>query len=263
MFYLNLFMRAIREHPLKGLSFIFLCGLFILVLLAQNIVNDFLQSKIANKNQYSYFYVLMSSNENHEDVVRKLRDLEEVKQIETLNQEVIAKEVKKILSELDVNVLSPVLDMDYVGFKIIFALKTSIRSQQLVREYVERLVDKKNLILGDIKDNISDRKASEDFLFRKSHFVYPFILLSVISLWLIFFISVKRTLAKIAYLVEQYQRRRQVLLKTLLIGVGSWLVFFIIVFSFIPQVNHLNIIGAALLVLITFIGGFKKDMWES
>ena len=226
-------------------------------------MNDFLQSKIANKNQYSYFYVLMSLSENHEDVVRKLRDLEEIKQIETLNQEVIAKEVKKILSELDVNVLTPVLDMEYVGFKIIFALNTSTRSQQLVREYVERLVDKKNLILGDIKDNISDKKASEDFLLKKIHFIYPFILLSVISLWLIFFISIKRTLTKIAYLVEQYQRRRQVLLKTLLIGVGSWSAFFILVFSFIPQVNHLNITGTIILVLITFIGGLKKNMWES
>ena len=263
MFYLNLFSRAVREHPLRGFGFIFLCGLFILVLLAQNIVNEFIQSRIVKKDQFSYFYVLMSLNENHEDVVRKLRDLEEIKQIETLNQEVIAKEVKKILSELDVNMLSPILNMEYVGFKIIFALQTSTRSRQLVREYIERLVDKKNLILGDIKDNASEKKPQEDFLLGKSHLLYPLILLMVIGLWLIFFMAIKRTLTRIAYLVEQYQRRKQVLLKTLLIGVGSWLVFFILVFSFIPQVNHLNIIGAVILVIFTIIGGFKKKLWES
>jgi len=248
---------------LKGFGFVFLCGLFILVLLAQNIVNDFLESKFAKKDYFSYFYVLMSSSENHEDVVRKLRDLAEIKQIETLNQAVIAKEVKKILSELDVNTLSPMLNLEYVGFKIIFGLKTSIRSQQLVREYVERLVDKKNLILGDIKDNISEKKDQEDFLIQKSHFIYPSILLMVIGLWLVFFISLKKTLSRIAYLVEQYQRRRQVLLKTLLIGVGSWLVFFILIFSFIPQVNHLNAVGVIILVLFMIVGGFKKNMWES
>ncbi len=155
MFYLSLFFRLIREHPLKGFIFVLLGGLFVLTLLMQDTFNEFLQSKIAKKDHFSYFYVLMSSNENHEDVTRKLRDLSEIKQVETLNQEVIAEEVKKILSELDVNILDSALNIDYVGFKIIFSFKTSAKAQQLVREYVERLVGKKNLILGGIKENLS------------------------------------------------------------------------------------------------------------
>ena len=221
MFYLIAFYKILSKTPLKSLIF---------VTMSWGIVLSFAQNRALNKllfkelpDERDYFYALISDKKNRNDISRKLQNLPGIDFIRVVPREAIQKELVKILkhSRLAQYMDASFEGLDYQGLKIIFSSNVKTESQNLIRDYLFRLVGKEDLTLGPIEKRSSlALNKKQPFIFFKKYGVLFLIAIGTL-IWVFIGLSYIGSFQDSSYVIENFQRRRGVSFKIALSGMVS------------------------------------------
>ena len=262
MFYLINFYRILLNTPFKSLVFIFM---------ALSIVSGLTHSKKLDKlvfqeipDESDYFYALISNKKNTNDISRKIQNLPGIKFVQNIPSKTIKQELVKILKHSDLNeyIESSLENLDYNGLKIIFSSNIKVQSQNLIRDYLFRLVGKKNLTLGPVqKKPATVLQKQKPFMFFKKYIV----LLSIgfgITIWLLLGISYMSAFHDNSYVIENFQRRKSVSFKTVLWGMISLFTMGLLIALVIGRVDSNGVLMAILPFLIVILWHTKAREWQ-
>ena len=214
MFYLEHLLNIFIKNPFRFLAFLFSSILLVQIILNPESLLSFLKIKEDVKNPY--FNALVKSDENIEDLARKLRELPSIDRVSTISQKKISSELNKTLSKIspDSADLKDSLsnDLKLKGLKVFFKKGASEKAQDLTMEYLGRLIGKEKITLSKIfnkRNEKNAKKTKENKSLVKKEYLYGLFF----GVWIICSILFFKTFAQYTYLLEKYQRASLVRLK--------------------------------------------------
>lgn len=161
------------------------------------------------------FHVLIRSDVNVARVGRKLRSLQGVFQVVPLAESQIQKKVQKTLSQLgSEELVKEALNLGYNGLKIIFNKQVDMRVQSLVRDYLSKLVGKDNIIMGETLARQKSDRLIDRILVSMKRWGGLGIYGVLAILWLTLFILWAKGFRQEAILLQRFQRRKNIALKS-------------------------------------------------
>ena len=246
MFYLITFYKILLSTPFKSLIFIVM-GWGIVFGLAQNKKLDKVFFKEFPDGR-DYFYALISEQQNRNDISRKLQKLPGIDFIKMVSKDAIQKELIKILKHSDLGgyMDASLEQLDYHGLKVVFSSDTKMQSQELIRDYLFRLVGKEHLTLGPTQKRASAFiEGQKPFMLFKKHGVL-FLMAAGTLIWILLGLSYIKFIRDNSYVIENFQRRNSVSLKITLSGMLS---LFIMGFFLAWMIGDMDIKGVLLATL--------------
>ena len=146
--------------------------------------------------------------------------------------------------------------------KIVFKNEIQQRTQNLIRDYLSRLVGKKDITLGATRDpDVQAKKGHELLLFVKKWSFHTFIFIAIAA-WVISLLSLKKSISEVSYVIEQFQRKKKVGYKIIFSAIVA-----LIALSLLPllimQNNQWGIVGiiSTFMILSAFVF-LHKQSWS-
>ena len=262
MFYLVTFLKILLKTPFKSTIF---------VLMAWGIVFSSVQNKRLNHllfkelpDDRNYFYALILNKKNKNDISRKLNKLPGIDLIKPIAQNVIQKELAKILkySDMEEYLDDSFRQLDYQGLKIVFSRNIKKQSQNLIRDYLFRLVGKENLTLGPIQKHAAAvLNEKKPFMVFKKYSIF-YMTGTIALFWILLGISYIGSFHDSAYVIENFQRRRGVSFKTVLSGMLFLFLTGMMLASSLGNMDKRGILMATLpFLFITFLH-IRTGEWQ-
>lgn len=211
----------------------------------------------------SYFYALIASSESYQTIANQMGVLPGVHKVEILSENQIKEEVKNILGNLQVNVKDGLIDLNYVGLKIIYAKDIKPRAQNLVREYLTHLVGEGNITLGTIKSADQTLEKRNQMIATIKEWGYTFYLVLVATFWLISLVLVKAKIAETSYLLQSYQRKTKVALKMASFGMALFFIIGVAISFSLGLPKFLNLTLALALFIFGILLHTKDYSWDN
>lgn len=213
MFYLTELFRFSKNNLLGQILFSFLT--IALVVTVSNY--DSFKTRISHalpsiQNEY-YFNALVDGDLNTNSISRKISGLPGVKGIEAISATkslAVTNQLKDTL-DLDKQEITSIISMK--GLKVILDEKVSSSSIDLIREYLVRLTGKDHVVLGAVRKKIANNQSWKEVMSELKKRPLQ-VLITVLALfWSVAFLAVKRNLRQISYLIEKFQRKKNVAVK--------------------------------------------------
>jgi len=256
MFYLNEFFRCFQSNPLKILC-LFISSILFGLSVTQK---DFIQSKIKTRFTEEvitpHFFALFSKKININKMKKKLKSLPGIKGVDYINQKKIQKKVNKEIGSLKLN--SILFKKKYTAIKILFENDLSLKGQNLIKKYLNRYIGEFNVVLGK---TIGERKYKEKVDKEKgkiSKIYWGGVFSPLLVYWILSFFIFSQSIWKKSYLIESFQRKKNVHLKVLISGV-LFLLLVIMTLSHIGENSGLfwTMLLVGLFISLTFLANFK------
>jgi hypothetical protein len=262
MFYLKHFFKIITKSPLRGFFLFFLSILMVFSLGQRPFLEEQFMKMIPENKAGAYFYALISSTESYQTIASQMGALPGVHKVEILSEAQIKEEVKNIMGNLQVEIKDGLIDLNYVGLKIIYARDLKPRAQELVRDYLTHLAGEGNITLGAVKTADQTFEKKNQLITTIKQWGYSLYLIVVLTFWFIAILSLRTKIAETSYLLESYQRKRKIALKMAIVGLT---VIFLIATSTtfilgIPKV--LNMVIALVLFIVGILLHNKRYTWD-
>ncbi len=223
MFYLNQFIKNLINHPFRGMLF-FIATLFLVVIVQhRSYIQGLLVGDIAKSFSHSYFHVLIDGNISKDGLVFRLRKLSGVHDVVLQSTKSLENNLKELVEELDVAIPKSLLPEQYTGLKVILSEQATDRSILLIREYLARLYGESRVVMTPVQSTSKDRYQALASRYLKNRERINFWVILGISgmaliLWLISFFGLIKATSRKMYLLEEYQRRKNILSKVFLTG---------------------------------------------
>lgn len=218
MFYLNHFVKAILNFKISGILFVlFTIGLITATHQRKSIKKVFsLNGKTTTR---PYFNALISNDSNLSSIARKMRKLPGVKNVRVKKALEVTKELKGLQSDLDSDVLKSLSAINYSSVTIELSTAIQSRSQNLIKEYLSRLVGDSSITISGIKKPKTRtlKKNSPEVILHKWGDKYIVAILTI--LWLASCLSFANYLKNYSFLIEKFQRKSKVDLKIFTSGI--------------------------------------------
>ncbi len=179
----------------------------------QQVVELIIQKTDSTK-QNPYFHALIDGKENHARISRNLTEIPGVEKVEILPQAEIQAQVQSILTDLKVTIPADMNQLNYNGIKVFLSQGIKDHGQNLIRDYLTRLAGESNITLGNIV-NLALPIVPTKFKFFYDYLQYITIALFFVF-WFVSFRMIEQPIQKNSYLIEQFQRRKKVSVKTYL-----------------------------------------------
>ncbi len=273
MFYLDFALKKILKNPFRALSFISLSILLTSVSAYYNLIQEKVSLFTKIQTMGPSFHALVNSKENAHWIARKINEIPGVTNVNVIEKEKIASDARKQLlgivkDNLTVNesahddVTENILNSSFYGIKVVCDKGTSDRAISLLKEYMTRLAGgPENIIFGKITEfNQQVKMQGELTLFMKKELI-PIALFVIFLFWIISFFIFEGKLREASYLIEKFQRRRQVAFKTLMVYLLVTVFLSIIPLFIIANYAITNFILAIVMMLIISALDLRKNRW--
>lgn len=218
MFYLKEFNKLVKSHLVLSL----ILSISILGLMTSVIQKDRIKTELSlsKKTQMiPYFNALVSKNINAEGLKRKMKNLPGVFEVVVSEDKGIQKEISHLEKNFGKKIISELSSVNFQKIKVQLEKGIHIKNQELVREYLTRLVGKSDVTIGAIKQprNVSLKKDDLLMMFTEKVDIYLlifFMLMIAISVALLL-----KPLNNQSYIIEKFQRKEHVNIKILMSGI--------------------------------------------
>ena len=208
---------SLKNFKITGLLFVALTITLTTALHNRSNLKQFFS--LANKTiTRPYFNALVTSNVNLSTVARKIRKLPGVELVKVKTALDVKEELGSLKSELDSDVLESLAGINYSSLTIEMGRSLQVRSQDLIKEYLTRLVGKDSVTISDIKTPETIKiKKNDPYLFVNDWGdIYIIAILAIV--WLGVCLSFAKYLKNYSYLIEKFQRKSNVGLKIFATG---------------------------------------------
>jgi len=208
MFYLEHLLNILIKNPFRLIFFVLSSIFLIQVVLNPESLLSFL--KIEQEVKSPYFNALVRSDENIEDLARKLRELPSIKRVTTISEKKIFDELNKTLSEITPDSKEGLPeDLKLKGLKVFFKKDASKKAQDLTMEYLGRLIGKEKITLSKVFNQEDLKKLKTNKTLIKKEYLIG----GAFALWIMSCLLFVKKFSKYTYLLESYQRARLIKLK--------------------------------------------------
>ena len=219
MFYLKEFFKLLRDNII--LSLVFVISLTSFISLSHN---KMIVDKEVSLNQKMklnpYFNALISNNTNLNSVIRKMKNLPGVSDVQVTQSNQLKSEVNQLKERFGEGIVSSLSTLNYRKIKIELDKGIHAKNQSLIKEYLGKLVGKSSLTVGMVKTPKQIKLDREASAFKVLDWGSSYL----ISLsGLMFFIStflLARQASDISFLIERFQRKTMVKEKILISGLS-------------------------------------------
>ncbi|MBT6325533.1 MAG: hypothetical protein HOJ35_06160 [Bdellovibrionales bacterium] len=262
MFYLTHFFKSIFENPIKGLLIIFLPVALIIMSSSYRTLNNIGLQLIPMEKNESYFHVLIPLGQNHSSVRRKLSDLPEVNRVELMNKEKMQSKISQILTSLNTESDHfENFELELIGLKVIFNHGVELKSRKLIREYTMRLSDSSNVTLGKIKEAKKTTTFASVVKVLRVNWLLAFFGISLLG-WLAIFMLFSQGLKNKFILLNSFQRRNSIEVKTLLVGIGLISLLSVLTTYLLgAQTSTLTLVLAVIFPVLALLGSVRRKAW--
>jgi hypothetical protein len=248
MFYLSEFFKLLKLNKI-------LMGIFCLSIVGVITTfeqKDSLKKKILENNtskQLPYFNALVQDSVNIENIQRKMKELPGVISVAVLESKSFKRELQKLQGSFDKEILSELTDINLKKIKIVLEKGLLEKNQNLIREYLSRLAGKDSVTLGGVKAPLLNKKHSESTQVKILKWTDLY-LLSLLSLFfLISTVLLQKNVNKHAFIIERFQRRKNVKFKIMMTGATVMsLIAIVINFALAGKIS-VNIMAPVIVIL--------------
>jgi hypothetical protein len=253
MFYIKEFYKILKDNIV--LSFIFLVSfsIFFSVSHNKNLVDK--ELSLNGKMKISpYFNALVSNDINLESVLRKMKYLPGVKMVSLNKNPTIKKEIEELKNKFGASVVQSLSTLNYRKLKIELEKGIHAKNQNLIREYLTKLVGKNSLTMGSVKNPRKIKLDKSDSLLKILNWGGMYIIFISGIMFLISSILLSKQMNDISYLIEKFQRKKSVKLKIFMSGIVSLIAFiFIINMQINTNLNMYSFIAIVSTLLISYL----------
>lgn len=260
MFYLKEFLKIFRSNFLVSML---LC-LSIFGAVTTALQKDIISQKLSLNAQSEiipYFNALIHSGDGLESVRRKMKQLPGVRDIKFPKEKKISAEVSYLKENFDESLISELAVMNFKRIKVELDNGIEVKNQNLIKEYLLRLVGQDSVTIGSIKTprkiEISNNKA----LFNITTWAESYLLIFFMVLFTICLILLKKPINNHSFIIEKFQRKKDVNTKLILVGCSA--IFLLSLGANQLLTREMNIFvlipagyGLALMTILTF----KKNL---
>ena len=249
MFYLVHFFKFMYVEGRRGYLFLLFSTFIILSSLSYFPVNKMIQGRFQVAKILPYFHALIQGSHHINPVRRKLLDLADVKKVKIKKASHLHEQAKELLTDLG---LEELYDHEaYQGLQVFLRPKSENRSYLMIKEYMARLIGKSAITFGTLKyPEVSILKTKESSI-RFLHLWGYWALLGIIGLlWLLSLLSIGPGIRRYGYLIEEYQRKKNVVFKMLIFGLGGLMILYGGVFSIFENIYYYSLIGVFIFMML-------------
>src|SRR5690554_6786051 len=204
MFYLSHFFKILIDQKLKGFAFIVLSLGLSFSLLQRNEVKKIFSfsQKIIQK---PYFNALLPSGKEASIIANRLERLPGVEEVKLVKHSLAPSDIKAMGVNLSPDIIQSVLGQNYQTIKIVLEKDLELRSQNLIKEYLGRLVGDRDVTISEIKtpQKIQLNQNDPSFFIDNYGDIYIIAILSV--LWFFSCYGIINYIQLNSYLVEKFQ----------------------------------------------------------
>lgn len=210
MFYLTQFFQIYRQHSVRVTLFLVITGALFFTATHRKQIASSLGLDAKTQNHRPYFHALISSKQNTSWVARKLRELPGVDAVEVLPEKELTEQVNQLLAGMDHEVIQAVGEMELAGLKVVARPELEARSIDLIKDYLVRLTGKETTVGATVVASKTAKSTAP--MWQK--FAVEIFLAFLAIIWFSVVASLSKPLRRNSYLIEQFQRRRGVAVKT-------------------------------------------------
>ena len=219
MFYLRTFYQSVWDLKFRGISFIMMT-LGILVFAGhENTVRNLVS--VNQKVQVPYFNALIDQKIDTTGIVRKMKNLPGVLNVSVKSSRDLEQDVKKMVRDIDEAVVDNLLQVQYQGIRVELERSLETRGQKLIQEYLNRLVGRDSVTMTDVnvpKITIAKEDSYKSIFIQ---WVDQLVLFCVSIVWIFASWTCSKSLLTRSYLIEKFQRKKSVALKSYLLGMST------------------------------------------
>lgn len=226
MFYLKHFLQVIKNVKINGLLFIALTAVLVTSFQNRNYLKKVfsMTQKVVSR---PYFNALITDKINLSSVQRKMTRLPGVEKVTIKKTLDVGKELGSLSKELGSDIVKGLADLNYASVTVELANGLQVRSESLIKEYLTRLVGKTGVAISDIKKPKKLSLSKNDPYLTINNWGDIYILSIVFVLWVVSCLTLVRYLKNYAYLIEKFQRKKNVAFK---IYMGGFLTISLLAF---------------------------------
>ena len=251
MFYLIQFFKFVHMKGWCGYLFLFFTLALVLSSLTYFPVNQEIRKRFQVEKPLPYFHALVTTEEDMATIMDTLSNIIGVAKIETKQASHLQDQAKELLSDLGLQELYQ--DESYLGLQIFLDPDPERREQTylLVKEYMARALGKHHVSFSTLKypktTVFKTKKASIQFLHQWGH---PLFLLMMGLFWFLSLLSIGSDFRSYCYLIEEYQRRKNISFKVMMMGLWTLIGFSFGTFVFLEDIHFYSVMGTALFMVI-------------
>lgn len=250
MFYLTQFFKSLFRSKITGVLFILCTGALVTASFNQERINSTL-SNTDSRDVNPYFNALISKDVNLNSISRKIKSLpgvNRVKHVKTVNANAQLEELNKALNSA---VLDRLKTVKYSTLTVELTKNLKVKSQNLIREYLARLVGRESLTLSKIKYPRQNQQ-SDSYLDTVLREIDLIIIFSLSFIWILLMIAVVKKNSSYFFLLEKFQRKKYIKEKSMAMGVGLIVAIAILVnFYFNDNISALSSLATLTMMLVT------------
>ncbi|MBF0300620.1 MAG: hypothetical protein HQK51_18040 [Oligoflexia bacterium] len=255
MFYLNCFLKAIKQYPIRGIIFLLTSSLLFLI----GYQGDYLQKKFwqyyGEDLFYPYFYVIFQEEKNISLAQKYLAKLPGIVKIYVQDKENLNNAVRKSFNELNLpTIVTSELDNNFYGLKVVLEPDLSIASTGLIKKYIDHLFKNGNISTTPIKTRYkTNDKYDKSIVILMKKWGGKFILILILILWPLSYFIFMTPNKKLFYLLEIYQRRSHIGIKSIVPGIIIINLLIGIISLFFSHPSYIGIVFLLILCLLIII----------
>ena len=258
MFYIVHFFKFIYIKGFGGYLFLIFTAGLLTVALSYNVTSKMIRDQFRVQKSLPYFHALISSGRNIDAIKDKLINVAGVQDVRIKSASHLKQQTKELLVDLGLKELYQ--DENYYGLQVFLDVRLAQRTYTLVKEYLIRLLGKKNITLSRVKGIKTVVQKNRESSFRLIHQWGYWAILGVAGiLWVLSLLGITSDFKRYCYLIEEYQRRENTFPRVMMIGPLVLLVLLGAIFVSFSNINYFHAIGVTLSMMgLSCIFCFKK-----
>lgn len=261
MFYLKTIFSFFIKKKVLGLNFLVFSFLFCFSFVGEDFIQSTISKKVNFNAQFTYFNALIPSRVNLQRVKDKMQTLPGVKKVEVYGEKKLKNNIKSLLTNLEVDLPKAVRSLNFTGLRIIYQNGLEVRTQELVRDFLKKFVRDNSLSISGIKTHKTIKGshfALKEFLGRHLSLV---LMVFFSILWFTSLNLIKREFLNECFLLENFQRRRNIALKSMFSFMGLVMCLNILLVSLLGTINILFTLSVLILAVLQIYFWFRKAAW--
>lgn len=219
MFYLKEFNKLVKSHfILTSILFVSVFGFMTSTIQKEKIKKEI---SLSQKTQMiPYFNALISKKVNADGLKRKMKKLPGVFEVIVSEDTGLYKELNHLEKNFGKKIISELSSVNVQKVKVQLEKGIHKKNQELVREYLTRLVGKTDVTIGAIKEPRKVNLKKDDTLMLFSEYLDIYLIVFFMLMIAITISLLVKPLNNQAYIIEKFQRKTHVNIKILMSGVG-------------------------------------------
>lgn len=209
-----------------------------------------------------FFYALIDADRPYERAMRKLRELPGVTLVGQVSAKELEKSLKQTIESAGLELTELVRGPQVAGIKVVFNKDLAAEGQNLIRDYLTRLIGENHVTLGAVSTPDPNLFKTSSSLGKYRQYL-PWGALIILSLIWIWTLSVlfKEWKAR-AYIIENFQRRSNVLPKMIFSITLPAVIFSLMANLWIAPLEILVLAPLAIFGLVLSLSIWRGGRWE-